>query len=85
LRRRCLNKTQALARLAEHARNLQALEQAAGGPGEAGQLLEMAEAQRLQARAAELFSRVIDTTSLEDLRAVVAWLEDFELDTPPLD
>lgn len=65
-----------------HERNLRALEAAAGSEEAAQMVLEMERVYKLQKQAVTLFNRVLDTTIIEDLEALIALLEDFEMDTP---
>jgi ribosomal protein L37AE/L43A len=65
-----------------HKRNLQALHAAAGSEAAAQMVLEMEQVYELQKQAIKIFNRVLDTTIFEDLEALIALLEDFELDTP---
>jgi hypothetical protein len=64
----------------EHARNLRALEQAAGGAATAEHVLEVMAEQALLTDVINRFNRVLDTASPDDLRQIQIWLEDFELD-----
>lgn len=66
----------------QQGRNFEALVKAAGSEAAARWGLEMEEVYKLQKEAIVIFNRVLDTAGVEDLKAVIALLQDFEMDTP---
>lgn len=66
-----------------HFRNLRSLVEAADGPAEAAQALEIREREQLWAQACDLFNRIGAEETAAGLRELLVLLEDFEMDRPP--